>query len=128
MRGSIDGKAVARGVLGMLGLAAISWGEPALAKTAGELGAHLASQGEGLGKAVSTVFYVAGMAAGGGAFLKLKANRDSPQQHPLSHAMVLGAVCAGLLFLPTTFKTAGDTVYSSSATQNQVGGTTVIGY
>ncbi|MCB1771917.1 MAG: hypothetical protein KDJ31_19790, partial [Candidatus Competibacteraceae bacterium] len=35
--------------------------EPALAKTAGELGAHIASQGDNLGKAVSAMSYVIGM-------------------------------------------------------------------
>lgn len=101
--------------------------EPALAKTAGELGEHWAGQGAGVGKAMSALFYLGGMAAGGGAFLKLKANRDSPQQHPLSHAFALGVVCAGLLFLPTTFKTAGDTIYTNAATKNEIGGTTTIG-
>ncbi|MCP5197897.1 MAG: hypothetical protein H6970_16050 [Gammaproteobacteria bacterium] len=114
-------------VLSALGVAGLAILEPALAKTAGEIGAHIASQGEGMGKAVSSLFYVGGMAAGGGAFMKLKANRDSPQQNPLSHAIVLGLVCAGLLFLPTTFKTAGDSLYTSSATKNDIGGTTTIG-
>ncbi len=110
------------------GVALLMLLEPALAKTAGEIGEHLASQGEGLGKAVSSLCYIGGMAAGGLVAMKLKANRDSPQQHPLSHAIVAGAMCAGLLFLPQTFKTAGDTIFTSSATQNQVTGTTTIGH
>jgi hypothetical protein len=98
-----------------------------LADTAGDIGAHLATQGENIGKAISVLFYLGGMAAGGGAFMKLKANRDNPQQHPLSHAVVMGLVAAGLLFLPETFQTAGDTVYQSDATKNQIQGTTSIG-
>jgi hypothetical protein len=98
-----------------------------LADTAGDIGAHLATQGENIGKAISVLFYLGGMAAGGGAFMKLKANRDNPQQHPLSHAVVMGLVAAGLLFLPETFQTAGDTVYQSGATKNQIQGTTSIG-
>ena len=117
---------IGRGVAVAAGIALLVW-EPALAKTAGEIGEHLASQGEGLGKAVSSLCYVGGMAAGGLAAVKLKANRDSPQQHPLSHAIVAGSMCAGLLFLPQTFKTAGDTIFTSTATQNQVTGTTAIG-
>ena len=102
-------------------------GGPALADTAGDIGAHLATQGENIGKAISGLFYLGGMAAGGGAFMKLKANRDNPQQHPLSHAVVMGLVAAGLLFLPGTFQTTGDTVYQSGAAKNQIQGTTTIG-
>jgi|GEM_PF-2901290 len=101
--------------------------EPALAKSAGELGAHVAGQGEGLGNAFSAMMYVGGMAAGGIAALKLKANRDSPQQTPLSHFFVALGVCALLLFLPQTFKTAGDTLFGNNATPNAIGGTTIIG-
>ncbi|NJN45912.1 MAG: hypothetical protein HC808_04880 [Candidatus Competibacteraceae bacterium] len=46
--------------------------EPALADNAGEIGEHLASQGEGLGKAISTGCYVGGMAAGGGGFPEIE--------------------------------------------------------
>lgn len=115
--------------LGTLAVACLLFGAawPVLADTAGEIGAHVASQGSDLGKAVSVIFYVLGMAAGGAAFLKLKANRDNPQQHPLSHAVVLGAVCAGLLFLPETFQSTGDTIFNKNAAENDIAGTTAIG-
>ena len=116
-------------VLGVLAVICLLFGAvwPVLADTAGEIGAHVASQGSDLGKAVSVVFYVLGMAAGGAAFLKLKANRDNPQQHPLSHAVVLATVCAGLLFLPETFQSTGDTIFNKNAVENNIAGTTQIG-
>lgn len=115
-------------VQGAIGIACLALGAGlALADTAGEMGAHVATQGEDIGKAISVIFYMVGMAAGGGAFLKLKANRDNPQQHPLSHSLVLAAVCAGCLFLPETFQSAGDTVFNKSAVKNEVSGTTAIG-
>ncbi|MCP5086209.1 MAG: hypothetical protein GY952_05320 [Rhodobacteraceae bacterium] len=110
-----------------VGCTALGVWVPALADTAGEVGAHVASQGENVGKAISVLFYALGMGAGGGAFMKLKANRDNPQQNPLSHAAVLGAVCAGLLFLPETFQSSGDTIYNKGAVKNEVSGTTAIG-
>lgn len=101
--------------------------EPALAKTAGDLGAHVASQGENLGKAVSALSYVGGMGAGAATAYKFKANRENPHQHPIGHALGWAVVCAGLMFLPQTFKNTGDTFYGTDATPNQVSGTTVIG-
>lgn len=103
------------------------WLEPALAKTAGDLGAHVASQGENLGKAVSALSYVGGMGAGAATAYKFKANRENPHQHPIGHALGWAVVCAGLMFLPQTFKNTGDTFYGTDATPNQVSGTTVIG-
>ena len=61
--------------------------EPALAKSAGDLGAHVASQGENLGKAVSALSYVGGMGAGAATAYKFKANRENPHQHPIGHAL-----------------------------------------
>lgn len=46
---------------------------------------------------------------------------------PLALAVVLGLVAAGLLFLPETFQTMGDTVYQTGAAKNQIQGTTAIG-
>lgn len=107
--------------------AALAAFQPALADTAGAIGAHVASQGQNIGNAISVLFYLGGMAAGGGSLLKLKANRDNPQQHPLSHAAILAIVCGGLLFLPETFQSAGDTVYNTGAVENVITGTTAIG-
>jgi hypothetical protein len=107
--------------------AALLWLEPALAKSAGELGTMWAGYGEPLGQAVSALCYPAGMGAGAAALYKLKANRDNPQHHTVGPVFGWAVVCAGLLFLPQTFKNAGDTVWGNDATQNQPAGTTTIG-
>ena len=103
------------------------WLEPAPAETAGDPGAHVARQGGDLGKAVSALSYVGGMGAGAATAYKFKANRENPHQHPIGHALGWAVVCAGLMFLPQTFKNTGDTFYGTDATPNQVSGTTVIG-
>lgn len=127
MNQRLHGKTLAGVGLAATGLAL--WGlEPALAKTAGELGAHIASQGENLGKAVSAMSYVGGMGAGAVTAFKFKANRENPQHHPIGHALGWAVVCAGLLFLPQTFKNTGDTFYGADATPNEATGTTTIGH
>lgn len=127
-------RAVARGVrrwgaaAGWAAVGAALLGlEPALAKTAGELGAIWAGYGEPLGKAVSALCYPAGMAAGAASLYKLKANRDNPQHHTVGPVFGWAAVCAGLLFLPQTFKNSGDTMWGKDATKNEASGTTTIG-
>jgi len=101
--------------------------EPALAASIGELGTMWAGYGEPLGQAVSALCYPAGMAAGATSLYKLKANRDNPQHHTVGPVFGWAVVCAGLLFLPQTFKNTGDTFWGSDATQNQPAGTTTIG-
>ena len=101
--------------------------EPALAKTAGEMGQHLADQGQGIGKAISVGCYLFGMAAGGIAAAKFMGNRSSPQQHPLSHAFVALLVCGILLYLPQTFENSGTSLFGTEAAKNSIIGTTAIG-
>lgn len=107
--------------------AAVLWLEPVLAKSAGELGTMWASYGAPLGTAVSALCYPAGMAAGATSLYKLKANRDNPQHHTVGPVFGWAIVCAGLLFLPQTFRNTGDTVWGDDASQNQPAGTTSIG-
>jgi drug/metabolite transporter (DMT)-like permease len=126
MKEKLYWKMLAGGGLAAAGITLIGC-EPALAKTAGELGAHIASQGDNLGKAVSAMSYVIGMGAGAATAFKFKANRENPQHHPISHALGWAIVCVGLLFLPQTFKNTGDTFYGTDATQNVSTGITTIG-
>lgn len=120
-------KRIAAGGGGLAGTLLLLALEPALAKTAGEMGTHLASQGEGLGKAISVGCYIGGMAAGGLAAAKFMGNRASPQQHPLSHAFMALIVCGMLLFLPQTFENSGDSIFGTGSAKNAIGGTTAIG-
>lgn len=116
-----------RASLGVSAAAALMVVFPALADTAGDIGAHIASQGENVGKAISSGSYVLGMVMGGITGVKFKANRDNPQQHPISHAFAALVAAGALLYLPSTFNTAGTTIFNTGATANVVSGTTVIG-
>lgn len=83
----------------------------------GEGIAKVATQVEGQITAIANllviVAYVAGVGFALGGVIKFKAHRDNPQQVPLSAPIVLLAVGACLLFLPSILTTAGETVFGS---------------
>lgn len=70
--------------------------------------------------------YIAGLGFGVGAVLKFKAHKDNPQQVALSLPITLLFVAAALMFIPTVFKTAGQTLYGTSGTAAGVSGTSTI--
>lgn len=101
--------------------------EPALAMTAGEMGGHIAKQGENLGKVISMGCYLGGMGAAGIAAAEFIGHNKSPQQHPFSHGLKALGVCGMLLFLPQTFQNTGETFHGAGAAKNSPTGTTAIG-
>lgn len=54
------GRVIVGGALGAAAVGTLLAGGPALADTAGDIGAHLATQGENIGKAISVLFYLGG--------------------------------------------------------------------
>jgi intracellular multiplication protein IcmD len=62
------------------------------------------------------VAYIAGIAFALTGILKFKAHKDAPQQVKLSEPIVLLAVSACLLFLPSVLNIAGGTLFGTSAT------------
>lgn len=61
------------------------------------------------------VSYIAGVGFALAGILQFKAHKDNPTQVPLSKPIVLLAVAACLLFLPSIMSTAGHTVFGTSA-------------
>ena len=78
----------------------------------------------GIAKLITATSYVAGVGFALMGMLKLKAHKDNPTQVPLSQPIVLLAIAAGLVFLPSLIKTAGKTVWSSGG---KSGGTAATG-
>lgn len=70
--------------------------------------------------------YIAGLGFGVGAVLKFKAHKDNPQQVQLSVPIALLFVAAALMFIPTVFKSAGQTLYGTSGTAAGVSGISTI--
>ena len=63
---------------------------------------------------LSAASYVCGIGFALAGMMKFKAHRDNPQQVPLSAPIVLLAIAAGLIFLPSIIDTAGTTIFGSS--------------
>lgn len=61
------------------------------------------------------VSYIAGVGFALAGILQFKAHKDNPTQVPLSKPIVLLAVAACLLFLPSIMSTAGKTVFGTGA-------------
>jgi intracellular multiplication protein IcmD len=75
-----------------------------------------------LAQLVTAIAYVAGMGFGMAAILKFKAHKDNPTQIPIGTPIALLFVAAALLFLPTLFGVAGQTIFGSSRSAGSVTG------
>jgi intracellular multiplication protein IcmD len=75
-----------------------------------------------LAKLITAVSYVAGMGFAIGAIMKFKMHKDNPTQVPIGTPIALIFIAAALIFLPTIFKVAGDTLFGTGTTE-LVGGT-----
>ena len=75
-----------------------------------------------LAQLVTAIAYVAGMGFGMAAILKFKAHKDNPTQIPIGTPIALLFVAAALLFLPTLFGVAGQTIFGASKTAGSVSG------
>lgn len=88
----------------------------------------VATRVTGAMESVKSLIVAAAYVAGVGFFLsgliKFKAHRDNPNQVPLSAPIVLICVGAGLVFLPSIIKTAGETAFESA----EAGGTSGTGF
>src|SRR5580700_1537579 len=60
-----------------------------------------------VGKLIAAASYVAGVGFALMGMLKFKAHKDQPQQVPLSQPIVLLAIAAGLVFLPSLITSGG---------------------
>ena len=64
--------------------------------------------------------YMAGVALAGGSMFKFKAHKDNPQQTPLSTPIVMLAVAAGLLYLPSLMTSAGQSLWGDDKSSTKV--------
>ena len=75
-----------------------------------------------MAKLITAGSYVAGVAFFLMGLLKFKAHKDNPQQVQLSQPIVLLAIAAGLVFLPSLLSSAGGTIFGSNASQADASG------
>lgn len=82
----------------------------------GAVASNITNTMTNVAKLITAASYVAGVGFALMGMLKFKAHKDQPAQVPLSQPIVLLAIAAGLVFLPSLITTAGSTVFGSSKT------------
>ena len=92
------------------------------AKTLGDLATSVTGSMSALASLIGAGAYVAGLGFTLAGLVKFKAHRDNPQQVPLSAPMVLLAVAAGLVFLPSVITSTGQTIFGGDQTSGGVSG------
>ena len=63
---------------------------------------------------ITAASYIAGLGFAVGSILKFKAHKDNPQQITVGVPIALMFVAAALIFLPSMFDVAGNTLFGSS--------------
>lgn len=93
----------------------------------GAVASNITNTMTNVAKLITAASYVAGVGFALMGMLKFKAHKDQPAQVPLSQPIVLLAIAAGLVFLPSLITTAGSTVFGSAKSNASAKGTGVIG-
>lgn len=93
----------------------------------GSVADNLKSTFTSLAEMITAASYIAGLGFAIGAILKFKAHKDNPQQIPVGTPIALMFVAAALIFLPSMFEVAGNTLFGAgNAISAGVEGTTDI--
>lgn len=85
----------------------------AAASGIGAIAATAKSNLSDLAQLITAGSYVAGMGFGVAAITKFKAHKDNPQQIHISQPIAYLFLAAALLFIPSVFKSAGQTLFKS---------------
>jgi intracellular multiplication protein IcmD len=93
----------------------------------GSVASNITGTMNSVAQLITAVSYVAGVGFALMGMLKLKAHKDQPTQVPLSQPLVLLAIAAGLVFLPSLISSTGATVWGSSAENANTKGGGVLG-
>lgn len=76
----------------------------------------------GIAQLITAGSYIAGMGFALAAVLKFKQHKDNPTQIPIGNPIALLFVAAALIFLPTIFGTANQTLFGGSGSAAGVTG------
>ncbi len=96
-------------------------------QTIGDVAGNVTKTMGNVGKLIVAASYVAGVGFALMGMLKFKAHKEQPQQVPLSQPIVLLAIAAGLIFLPSLLTTGGTTIFGTSGVQGDTTGGNVEG-
>ena len=90
----------------------------------GGVAAQLTTNFKSLAQLITASSYVAGLGFAVGAILKFKAHKDNPTQIPVGTPIALIFIAAALLFAPSIFKTAGNTLFQGGGSTAGITGIT----
>ncbi len=93
------------------------------AQTLGDIATTVTDSFGQLAKLITAGSYIAGLGFALGSILKFKLHKDNPQSTPIGTPIALLFIAAALIFLPTIFGIAGQTVFGSTAISGGVTGT-----
>lgn len=77
-----------------------------------------------MAKLITAASYISGLGFAVAAILKFKAHKDNPQQITVGVPIALMFVAASLIFLPSMFEVAGNTLFGSTTGQATISGIT----
>lgn len=80
----------------------------------GSVADNVTSTFDSMAKLITAASYIAGLGFAVGSILKFKAHKDNPQQITVGVPIALMFVAAALIFLPSMFQVAGNTLFGSS--------------
>src|SRR5210317_611881 len=84
--------------------------------TLGTLAANVTGSFQAIGELMTGVAYLAGLGFGISAVFKFKQHKDNPTQIPIGTPFALLAVSVVLIFLPSIYKPAGQTIFGGDQT------------
>ncbi|CAM4428105.1 MAG: hypothetical protein LEGION0398_MBIBDBAK_00466 [Legionellaceae bacterium] len=87
---------------------------------------NVTTAGASLARLITGVAYLAGLGFAMGSILKFKQHKDNPTQIPIGTPIALLLIAAALMFLPSVFRLAGNTVFGVSAQSGDFSGVNVI--
>lgn len=90
----------------------------------GSVASNVTSTFTEIAQLITAASYIAGLGFAVGSILKFKAHKDNPQQITVGVPIALMFVAAALIFLPSMFEVAGNTLFGSGGVSAGVTGIT----
>lgn len=109
-------------MLAVTGISLYSGYAFAAAQTLGQIATTVTTSFGAVAQLITAGAYVAGLGFALASILKFKQHKDNPTQIPIGTPIALLFIAAALIFLPTVFNIAGQTVFGSGATYGGVTG------
>jgi intracellular multiplication protein IcmD len=103
-------------LLSIGGLVCLGVGAVAMASGTGigAIASNVTSNLGAIAQLITAASYVAGMGFAVGAVVKFKAHKDNPTQITIGMPIALLFVAAALIFIPSVFKSSGQTLFGAS--------------